>query len=434
MLRKALAVLMMTVLSAIFLTGCYDAREIDDEVYAISVGVDKGVSNKVRLTIQYPTYKSGGSDQSKKDATGAGKANAQAGSNVHTIEAPTMLEAVDMFSMSISRRVSLIHTKLVIFSEEFARDGIDGYIAGLERFRETRTSMSVLVTRGKAEDFIKDNQANIGESLSKSVELLLAQSNKSAFFPDAKFLDFYISLFSPYRSPIALYGGLNNFEHLKETAAVPAPIVSRKGLLPGEVPRIGVDKRELAGLAVFNGGKMEGYMDAYDTAFYLMIIGRYSSGRMSIPDKYSPNDAIVFDLHNSRYPGVKAYFKDGKPVIDLDIKLEADVYVIQSRVDYEDLSMADDLENQIETYVLEGINHVIQKTQKELKADIFGFGRWMAGNFFTIQDWESYNWLSHYSEAKVNTKLNIKIRRTGLIFHSSDIYNNSGKEGGTNTK
>ena len=172
------------------------------------MGVDKGISSKVRLTVQYPTYmsSSGGGSDSKRGSIGPEKNNAQPGSNVHTIEASTMLEAVDMFSMAISRRVSLFHTKWVIFSEEFAREGIDGYVAGLERYRETRTSMSVLVTRGTAEDFIKENQSNIGESLSKSVELFLAQSSYTGFSPRVKFLDFYSAMFSPYKCAITLNG------------------------------------------------------------------------------------------------------------------------------------------------------------------------------------------------------------------------------------
>jgi spore germination protein KC len=67
------------------------------------------------------------------------------------------------------------------------------------------------------------------------------------------------------------------------------------------------------------------------------------------------------------------------------------------------------------------MNHTIKKTQKELKADIFGFGEHMAGNFFTIEDWEAFDWLSRYPDAKVNVSLNLKIRRTGSIFQTYPI-------------
>jgi hypothetical protein len=179
---------------------------------------------------------------------------------------------------------------------------------------------------------------------------------------------------------------------------------------------------------------MAGYLDTYETAAYLMITGQYAGGKISIPDKYSPKDQIVFDIHKSRNPKVKAYFKDGKPVIDLDLKLEAEVYVIQSRVDYEDLALAGELESQMEKYVLDSMQHTVKKSQKELKADIFGFGEWMAGNFFTIENFETYNWLSHYPEATVNIAVDVKVRRTGLIFHSSPIFSNKGKGDGTDIR
>jgi spore germination protein KC len=427
--RRIIILLCIVSILAPTMTGCFDVREIDDQVYALSVGIDKGTYNKVRLTVQYPTYKSSDSSggSSQKESTGSKGKNAQAGSNVAIIEAPTMLEAVDMLSTSISRRISLMHAKWYIFSEEFARAGIDEYISGLERFRETRGSSAIVVARGTAEDFIKANESTIGDSLSKSIELLLLQTNITGFFPDARFTDFYFSLFSPYRSPIALYGGVNDLELPEDVPADPNSRTSRKNLTPGELPRSGVLKTELAGMAVFDGGKMVGSMDPNETACYMMIAGKYSGGRFSIPDKGKPNRDIIFDIHKSRTPSIKVYFENGKPMIDVNIKLESEVYAIQSRIDYEELSNQGLLEGQIEEYLLTSMKGTIKKAQKEFKCDIFGFGEWAAGNFSTINEFEAYNWLSHFSEAIINVSLDVKVRRTGLIFHSSPLFNSTGK-------
>lgn len=414
MLEKFLAVLMASVLTAALLTGCFDSREIDDEVYAISVGVDKGKTQKLRLTVQYPTYMGSGGTESSGGSKDKNNKKAQSGSIVHTIEAPTMLEGIDMLSTSISRSVSLIHTKWVVFSEEFAREGIDGYIAGLERYKETRPSMSIVVVRGSAEDFITENTSNIGGSLSKAVELMLSQSRFTSIYPMVKFMDFRTAMVSPYRCPVALYGGLNDFDYDN----INSQTNGRKGLLPGEIPRSGVSRRELAGTAVFHSGKMIGSLDANETAAYLMIIGEYMSGMMSIPDKYSPERRIIFDIHRSRPTKIKAYFKDGKPVIDFVIKLETEIYAIQSDTEYEQLELTRDLENQIREFLLDSIKHTLKKTQKELKADIFGFGEHIAGNFFTIEEWEDYDWFSNYPDAVINPSIDVKIRRTGSIFQS----------------
>ncbi len=424
-------IILFLILSLIItaLTGCFDSREIDDLVYALSVGVDKGTYSKVRLTVQYPIYKIGGNSggSSQKEPEGSKGKNAQSGSNVTTIEAPTMLEAVDMLNAGVSRRISLVHTKWYIFSEEFAREGIDTYISGLDRFRETRGSSAIVVARGTAEDFIKANESTIGDSLSKQIELHLMQSSTSGFFPDARFTKFYAGMFSPYRSPIALYGGVNNLEQPYDKPAESKSLMDHGNLTPGELPMSGVSKIELAGLAVFDGGKMVGSMDPHETACYMMIMGKYNGGRFSLPDKHSPDRAIIFDIHKSRGTRFRAYFKGGKPHIDVNVRLESEVYAIQSRFDYEQLSNQSDLESQIREYLLDCMNKTVKKTQKELHTDIFGFGEWIAGNFSTIGKFESYNWLSHYPEAVVNISLDVKVRRTGLIFHSSPLFDSSGK-------
>lgn len=423
--ERIITLLLTAAILASLLAGCFDAREIDDEVYAISVGVDKGKAAKLRLTIQYPTYMGPGGAESQGGSSGDENKKAQSGSLVHTIEAPTMLEAIDMLSTSISRRVSLIHAKWLIFSEEYAREGIDGYIAGLERYKETRPSMSVVVVKGTAEDFITANESRIGGSLSKSVELLLSQSKFTGIFPMVEFMDFHTAMVSPYKCPIALYGGINDFD-FKDDAA---KLDGRKGFIPGETPRSSVSKREIAGMAVFHTGKMAGYLDAYETAAYLMIKGQYKSGMMSIPDKNHPDKRIVFDVHKSRPTKIKAYFKDGRPVIDVLVDLEAEIYAIQSDTRYERLDLTQELEEQIREFLLESMKHTIKKTQKELRADIFGFGENMAGNFFTIEEWESFEWFDQYPDVEINTDLKLKIRRTGTIFQSyKDVREKEGED------
>lgn len=431
MRRKCAAFILLIMTMATLLSGCYDAMEIDDEVYVIAMGVDIGTSNKVRITIQYPNYKSGGggNDSGQSDGKGGSQnPNMQEGSIVHTIEAPTVLEGIDMLSMAISRRVSFIHTKILVFSEGFAKQGIGSYMGGFERFRETRATMSVLVVKGKAEDFLKANQSNIGESVSKSVELLLAQSSLASFFPRVKFYDVYKDMLAPNTQPIALYGGVNDFSSLDGNEGGQSPLVTGKGFLPGELPRSGVAKREIAGVAVFNGDKMVGSLNSYETKYYLMITGQYRRGKISIADRHSPDNAIIFDVHNNGKPQVKAYFKDGKPVIDLVVDLKTEIYAIQSRIEYEKPSLEEDMRSQIKDFLLTGVKNTIQKTQQELHADIFRFGDKMAGNFMTIEEWETYNWLSHYPDATVNVDVQVKIRRTGLIFTSASIYYNTGKK------
>lgn len=428
--RLSMLIVMLFIISTI-LTGCYDAVEIDDEVYALVIGVDKGATNKLQLTIQYPTYKSSGASQGggMSSAGGKGNPNALEGGNVHTIEASTILEGIEMYGMAVSRRVSLLHAKMLVFSEEFAREGVGDYLAPIARYRETRRTMLVGVVRGKAEDFIKENTSDIGDSLSKSIELMITQSKNTSFFPEVRFNDFYKNMLSPYESAIAEYIGINEFNKIPEMEKPnEAPINIDEGFIPGNLPRKNVTKREYAGTAVFSGDKMVGYLDSYETRYYLMVMGKYKRGILTINDKHKPGYAIPVDIRLGRGPKVKGHFENGKPIIDIKLNIEADIGAIQSRINYEKADMIEDLNSQISTQIENGIRNTIEKAQKDLKADIFGFGHKMVDYFSTIQEWEQYNWFPRFPEATVNVNVSVNVRRTGLMIYSAPLVNSSGEK------
>lgn len=432
MIKKASIVILIWILICTTLTSCYDAREVDDEVYALVIGVDKGVSNKVRITMQYPTYKSGGDSgggQGDKSSGGMGSSNAAPGSDIQTIEASTILEALDMYGMAISRRISLMHTKMLVFSEDFARGGVGKYLAPIARYRETRRVMNVVVVKGKAEGFLRENQANIGESISKAMELMVQQSDNTSFFPRVTFNDFYRGMLSSFEQPYTIYAGINGFEETApEKKENNAPLVISQGFLPGGLPRSGSTKREYAGTAVFDGDKMVGFLDSDETRYFLMVTGKFKRGIIDLEDERSPGDAIPLDLRPGRAPVTKGHFENGLPVVDLKLQMEADIGAIQSRINYEKLGLIEELNNQVEKHIKDNIVKVINKVQKEYKSDIFGFGHKFAGYFPTIPEWEKYDWIKHFEEARINVNVDVNIRRTGLMIDSSKIYKKDNTE------
>lgn len=433
MLKKISSIVVMSVFLCSILTGC-EIVEVDDDVYAVVLGLDKGVNNKIIMTIEYPTYKDGGGGaqpggSGKGDGSGESDSYQIPGANIHSVEAPSFLEGLDIFNMAISRRISLIHVKLFVVSEELAREGIGEYLDPQARYRGTRRTMFVLVTRGKAAEFIKENKSNIGESLTKSIELMEEQSKKTGFFPDINFHEFYRDISSPYSAPYAAYVGVNDFKKLTMESKEGKPkLVTESDFLPGDIPREGVAKREFAGTAVFNGDRMVGSLNPSETRYMLMLNGKFKRGVFTIEDKNAPGETIVFEAGLEKSPSIKAQFEDGVPVFDIKLYFDVNVESIQSRANYESLNMIDDLQNQIKSYFDQGIKKTLEKTQKELKCDVFGFGTKLAGNFTTIQEWEEYNWLSHFPESKINVDIKINVKRTGMIIESPKIFTNEGKK------
>lgn len=424
MVKRSLITVLIIILS-FNLTGCGDRREIDDQVYTLALGVDKGVDNKIRLTVQYPVYRGtqGGVSQGGGGGNGSDSSATAGGETIlSTVEAPSILEGLNLLATSTSRRISLVHTKLMIFSEDFAREGVGGFLQPIARYRETRRVMQVIVCKGTAEAFIKQNTTFIGQGLSKTLELKQKQSQDTGFFPRSTFHEFYRAVLSEYTQPFATYAGINPFTNLKpDRKAGEPPLKTGRGYLPGKVPKTGDVKDEYVGTAVFNGDKMVGALDSYETRYFLMILGEFKRGFMTIEDKKAPGKSIILDIRPGRVPKINARFEAGRPIIDVNLYVEADVSSIQSRYPYENADKIDELNNQVRGHVQGGVEKVIKKTQQEFKTDVFGFGYKVAHNFSNIDKFEKYNWKSHYSEALVNVNVNTNIRRTGLMIRSAPI-------------
>lgn len=420
---KRIGCIIISIILLITSTGCGDSSETDDNIYAITVGIDKGSYNKVIITIQYPTYKSGGPGGGASQGGGGGDAN------VHSIEAPGVLEGINLLNMAISRRVSLKHIKMLVISEKIAREGVAQYIAPFSRYREPRRAMAVVITNGNAVDFIKENKSNIGTSITKSIELMETQSHTTGFFPDTKFYEFYEGIFNNYGQGIATYAGVNNFNRLILNGTEQnSPVIINPDYSPGNLPRIGVAKREFVGTAVFNGDKMVGSLNPWETRYLLLITGKFDRGIFGVYDRLENESKIVsFELKLARKPKIKCKFENNKPVINIDLYLEGEIAGIQSRVNYADLNLIENLNSQIENYLEKDIRKTIEKTQKKYKSDVFAFGEEFAGYFPTIQQWEKYNWLKHYEEAKINLSVKVDIRRTGIRTRTSHIFSNQGK-------
>lgn len=427
MVKRVNAVLLVITILCGFLTSCsIDSREIDDDIYPLAIGIDKGTTNKVRVTIQYPTYKSGGSGGGGGGSSQGGdesKGNQAEGSNIHTIEASNIIEAINLYNTAISRTVVISHVKMLVISEEFAREGIDKYVLSFIRFRDARRIVQVVIVNCSAEDFIHENKTNIGDSLSKAVELMFNQSNKNAYFPQVNIDYIYERMISPYSESVAVYAGVNSLKSLSSrNQDGKSPLVIERNYLPGQLPRSGIAKREFLGAAVFSGGKMVGTLNNNETRYFLMVSGDFKTGLITILDKNDPTSTISFDTKLARKPKVTAKFEDGKPVINVKLSIECDVVSIQSRINYENKNKIVELNNMLKTYVEEGVKQTIEKTQKVYKSDIFGFGFAVAKKFNTIPEFLEYRWLDHYQDAKVNVDVEVNIRRTGLINKSVPIY------------
>jgi spore germination protein KC len=427
-MHKKISILLLNALIAIILTSCFDAKEIDEQAFVLSVGIDQGISNKWRVTLQFPTMQgeSGGGGGGGGQSAGS----KGAGYSVVSIEAPSFIDGINMLESSIPRRLSFDHMKFIVVSEEMAKSGKLGeYIAPIRRYRQIRNSSHVIIARGSADEFVNELEPLIGVKISKSQELFFIIPGETAYFPHVMLEDLYDGFKCTYRQPIAVLGGVNNFNNIKETGEKwGTEFKPGGGYLAGQLPRKGGSSIELFGTAVFDGDIMVGELSGDETRLMLMGRGEFERGFFGIPDPKKPELLVPLDVRLKKSNRkVSAKIENGKPNIHLKLDLEGDILAVQSRINYESPELKPVLEKAFEQYIKTGLDELISKT-KALKVDILQFGRKAVWNFNTIQEWEKYNWIAQYEKSEITTEVSFTIRRTGTMLNNSPILTTEGRE------
>ena len=142
-MRKAL--ILLPVFFCLFIAGCYDSTEIDDLAYVVAIGIDKGTDDATLVTFQYavPLNISGGADSSGGEGSPLSSV---------TFETNTVHLAADMANDKMAKITDLSHIKLIVFSEDIAKEGLSAYRTDLREALDIRPDTCLAVCKGKAKN------------------------------------------------------------------------------------------------------------------------------------------------------------------------------------------------------------------------------------------------------------------------------------------
>jgi len=415
---KHLAIFIMIAIICPLMTSCFDAKEVDDLGFVIALGLDRGKTNELMMTLQIakPMASNNGGGGGKEDELPYA---------TFSVEAPTMVSGLNMINTFASKQITLSHIKVVVFSSELARDGLGPYLHALIRGREFRPNMPIVVARNTAEEYLQSVDPKLVLNAAKYYELVYQSYRYTGLIPKVEFHDFYLAAESMCRNPVAILGDASKFESAEEFDIENSTYLEHGRSAPlegdflaGDIPAVGGARAENIGIAVFDGDRMVGELDGTDTTYHLLCTGDFVHSYWTIPDPLSEGDYVLFDVKQSRRPQHRVEIVDGKPVIHVTLNLEGDLVSVQSGIDYESGERSLLLESAMESYVKKEVSGYLDKTIREFKSDICGFGAQARGLFLTWAEWEAYQWNKRYKDATYTVNANFKIRRPGLILRS----------------
>jgi spore germination protein KC len=386
MMKRITAVIVLLVTTLI--SGCWSSREVNTLGISVCIGIDKS-DNGYIISEQVINPK----------AIASKRATNEAPVVVYSVEGENIPENIARMTTISSRRIYHSHLRMVIFSEDIAKEGIADIVDYFLRYHEFRTDFFFAVARGISAKELVDTLTPVEAIPGVDMFNKLKMSQEQ---------------WAPTKA-------MRIVELANDLSAEGIdPTISAVELADGGIEADSTDvlrksnqyeKIKFTEIGVFQEDKLVGWLDEAEAKGY-----NYITGNVKLTSGYSAVEGgaeISSDVLKATSK-IKATVVDNQPQIDVEIKLK---YVITQVKGDLDISKIESIEkiNQIhERKITEICSKSVQKAQ-ELKADIFGFGeRIHAKNpayWKTVKD----NWCEVFPTVPVHVRVIAEIVSTGDI-------------------
>lgn len=383
--------LLLIIIALLFNTGCWDRRELNSLGIAVGVAIDKA-EDQLQLSIQVVDP----GEATAKKARGASPVT------LFQSTGSTIFEAMRKMTKESPRKIYMSHIRILIISEELAREGIANVLDFISRDHELRNDFYIIVARkSRAYNLLtvmtaleKISAINIYDSL---------EASEKVWAPTRKImLDELIgNLISPGEQAV-LTG-----------AQVVGPA---DGSTNGNVERIDpLEQVQFSNLAVFDDDRLVGWLNEAESKAYNYITNRVKStvGEIQCDD----GGKLAFEVVRT-HSIVKGSVNNGRPAIDIKVRMEINVAEVACHIDLTNPQTFEQIRQKSGAQVKTLIDEAINSVQHEYKVDIFGFGQVIRRAAPKLWKQIKNEWDTYFVDLPVNVTVDSRVRRTGTLNNS----------------
>jgi spore germination protein KC len=378
---KVLRMLLISGMTMILLTGCWNRVEINDIAIVTAIGLDLVEDDKLRLTLQVAVP--------SKLVTGGTGGSSGKSTIVISETGATVSEAYRNIQGKLSRRIFFSQSRVLLIGEDLAKKGVFHIVDFHTRYAEPRINSFIMFTKGKASKII--NSMPKFESVSAEEMRELAKMGLKVYVRD--FLN------------MLLTEGIE-------------PFASQFTLKPLEVSTKNKsgETQAVSGIAVFKGDKLVGWMDEVETRGLLWIRNEIKTGviTIKIPEEKGGGNISMEIIRGET--NIVPILKQGELKLDVDVVTELSVIENDSKVNLHETKVIEEIQTNAEEEISKRIEMIIEKAKKEYKSDIFGFGQSVYKKY--PKEWNTHykkNWENEFAQTKVTIHSKALVRRIGLI-------------------
>ncbi|MDF2985803.1 MAG: Ger(x)C family spore germination protein [Eubacterium sp.] len=373
--KKLFFLTIITVFMLLF-SGCWDRTEVNDIGLITASAYDVAPDGGIQYSVQILVPSAGGQGGGQGGSGGQQKKNFI----VETAIGMDPGDAENNIQKKFPRRLFRGHRRVIILGEELATQGLDKMLDSIGRDPQNRLRTSVVVAKGK-----------------KGIDLLQAEYPLERIPTEAM------------REMMIIGVGVNATIHdlliaASSEGAQPIAVAIEKGE--------GEQSFKPTGIAAFKDLKLAGYLDSEDTEGYLWIKGKFKNGIIAttVPE----NEGVIRINVNNQSSKITPGMRGNKAYVNVLIKGDGSIYGNSTRLD---LTVPENIElaqTAIKARIKKQVENTIKSAQKQVGADIFGFGS--AFYQFRPSDWKKIKdkWPQTFPDLKVNVITEFKIKTSGM--------------------
>ncbi|WP_042201444.1 Ger(x)C family spore germination protein [Paenibacillus camerounensis] len=368
---RLLAVL-LAVCMLVSLSGCWNYSEIDDMSIVAGVALDTNkADNNIQMTVEMVDTQGGLQDN-------------ETGFKILSLSGDTIFNIARSMISITGRKLFWSHAKVIIISEELAREGLIKVIDWYSRDTETRADVFIFISGEQNARQVLDLNSTKKTIISFELAQMMRDEKFTGTAPVVEIWDFIDKLETPGKNAIA-------------------PLIN--------ISEVNGQKNErVAGAAVFVGDRMVGKLDGKETQFTLFAKNDIKGGVLTV-DNERGIPTYSLEILSSRTK-VKPVWTGGKLQLQVSTLTHTGLDEVMSTVDLNGKESIQAIEERASADLQEQILAVIRKVQREYQADIFGFGKAVHDDMPQIWHGIEKRWPQEFKELDIKVTSKVVIQST----------------------
>lgn len=375
-MRKIALLLIITL--SLLQTGCWNAREIDELAFVLSIGLDKA-ENGFKVTAQIANP-----ETFSKTPSGAGAPQMAKPFWMVSSTGATIFEAIRNMASISSRRIFWSHIKIIVISEQLARSNTLEIFDFFSRNPELRLRTLVSVTpeeAGKLLEVVPMMERDPAIYLEKAIE----NKNLTGKSYSIMLKDFLEDYLDPDVGPVT--------SRIIVDKSKSSPILKTSGAY------------------VFDSNRLTCPLDEVTTRGVLWIKNKMNDSIMVVNCPFDGMPATL-EIKKSK-TSLKSYLDNDVPHFTVNVNVSAILTEQACLTDFNDMEKLRGLEKALEAAISNDIQSTIT-TAENLQIDFLGFSRILHRQHKNKWHQISSEWTKIFPNSKVTIAVKVNIPHVSL--------------------